>query len=213
MNNGQLHDDPLFRAVHDRLGDYEAPYDGADWDAMNRSLDQLPRTNRFKFRFNLNTLLALAGVAGAVALASYFIVNTKPEQQKPAVRIQPKVNPAPESTKETTTVAISTVASPPLQAETTSSAALLPVQLPRKQYRSQPTDTGNLRFGDQIDPLKGFVKNTQEKVDSLHTPTLPPPPIKNFLKKEIFPDPTRSAEQSNGSRTNDTLQSIDPKLH
>jgi hypothetical protein len=191
MNNGQLHDDPLFRAVQERLGDYEAPYNGADWDAMNRSLDQLPRTNRFRFRFSLNTMLALAGVAGAVALASYFILRTDTAKVKPAVVVQPKVQPAVKPAAPAPQPALAVVVQP--QQET--AAAMLPAKYSKKLFRASPADTGNLRFGDQIDPLKGFVRTTQEHVDSLVIPVTPPVPLDSFIKKEITPDEPDSGDQ------------------
>src|ERR1041385_6877028 len=68
MENGQLHDDKLFRAVHDRLSDYEAPANGADWDAMSRSLDNLPKTSRFQWKISLNSILVILGITGLSVL-------------------------------------------------------------------------------------------------------------------------------------------------
>ena len=88
MENGHLHDDKLFRAVHDRLSDYEAPYNGADWDAMSRSLDQLPKTARFQWKFSLDTLLIAIGVAGLSVIGYAFASHSgntaapKPEAVK-----------------------------------------------------------------------------------------------------------------------------------
>lgn len=210
MNNGQLHDDPLFRAVQERLGDYEAPYNGADWDAMNRSLDQLPRTNRFRFRFSLNTMLALAGVAGAVALASYFMLRTDTAKVAPTVVAQPKVRPAvkPETPASQPSLAVIVT---PQQQET--AAAMLPAKYSKKLFRASPADTGNLRFGDQIDPLKGFVRTTQEHIDSLVIPVTPPLPLDSFIKKEISPDSPESdkpLEPAKASSSGETEKTVDP---
>ncbi len=208
MNNGQLHDDPLFRAVQERLGDYETPYNGADWDAMSRSLDQLPRTNRFRFRFSLNTMLALAGVAGAVALASYFILRTDTVKAAPNTVAQPKVQPAvkPEtvvSSKPALAIAVT-------QPQQETAAAMLPAKYSKKLFRASPADTGNLRFGDQIDPLKGFVRNTQEHIDSLVIPATPPLPLDSFIKKGITPDSDNPQEPGNTSSSGETGTTVDP---
>lgn len=185
MNNGQLHDDPLFRAVQERLGDYETPYNGADWDAMSRSLDQLPKTNRFRFRFSLNMLLALAGATGAIVLATWLLTRsnttTQPVQEvvsKPASRYaQPAATPVPSAAA----IADNT---PSAQPET--AMAALPVRMQRKAYlHNNLPDISNLRFGDQIDPLRGFVNPTSEKMDTLHVPNQSPPPLDPFIKKAV----------------------------
>ncbi|MGL5891475.1 MAG: hypothetical protein ACRC3B_16415 [Bacteroidia bacterium] len=209
MNNGPLHDDPLFRAVQERLGDYETPYNGADWDAMSRSLDQLPRTNRFRFRFSLNTMLALVGVAGAVAIASYFILRTDTVKAPPAAIVKPNVQPAVPEIKPPQT--LTAVVAPQPGQETI--AAVVPVKFSRKLFRTEPSDTGNLRFGDQIDPLKGFVRSTQEHIDSLNTPAAPPPSLTPFINKEIVPDTPDTGnlpDQGNTIPSGDTGTTVVP---
>src|SRR5688500_18319575 len=89
MSNGQLHDDKLFQGLHDRLSDYEAPYDGADWDAMSRSLDKLPKSNNFRWKFSLNTIGIMLGIAGltvvGVVLASGPDKNPRPSDNSTSV--------------------------------------------------------------------------------------------------------------------------------
>ncbi|MCA6362220.1 MAG: hypothetical protein IM638_04235 [Bacteroidetes bacterium] len=182
MNNGQLHDDPLFRAVQERLGDYETPYDGADWDAMNRSLNQLPKNNRFRFRFSLNTVLALIGATGAIVLATWLLTRSDTAVQEVVAK------PAAKYTQPSHT----NTPSPPAIADNTPSVrpesimAALPVRVQRKTYlnQSQP-DVSNLRFGDQIDPLRGFVNPTSEKMDTLHVPDQSPPSLTPFIHKAV----------------------------
>lgn len=166
MNNGQLHDDSLLGAVHDRLSDLEVPYDGADWDAMRRSLDQLPRQNRF--RFSLNSVLLVVGLLSLSALGVWLwqrpagntqaaVRKAPPVVQPIALRPQPITQPtaAAPAAQTTTPVDLVALAAPPL----------------RKQFRQQSdTNIGSLRFGDMIDPAKGFVKPTHEVVDTLHVP-------------------------------------------
>jgi hypothetical protein len=210
MNNGPLHDDPLLRAVQERLGDYEAPYNGADWDAMNRSLDQLPRTNRFRFRFSLNTMLALAGVAGAVALASYFILRTDSAKVPSGIVAKPNVQPVAKPA-EPVQQPVLAVAVSQTQSETT--AAMIPAKFSKKLFRISPADTGNLRFGDQIDPLKGFVRSTQEHIDSLVIPVTKPVPLDSFIKKEIISngsDSNSPQETPNSSVPDEAKSQADP---
>lgn len=168
MENGHLHDDKLFRAVHDRLSDYDAPYDGADWDAMSRSLDKLPKTSRFQWKFSLNTLLVVAGVAG-LSLLGYAL--TKPGSARSAEQTVPQnpttqTSPAKQTalnTPASTTPLVSkdpgtTVSSPNTAPEQNSMAAVNP-NASKKKKDQIGTD---LLFGDQIDKRKGFIYRTQE---------------------------------------------------
>lgn len=175
MDNGQLHDDTLFRAVQQRLSDYETPYEGADWDAMRRSLDQLPQTtrNRFQFRFSMNALLIGAGVLVVALLGSYLLwrpSTTSTDQTK-----NPVINPAPAARQiqpgkppveqQLTTIPAQhqdSVIATAQQAPTT-----LTQSATQKPKTTKPIiDQGDLRFGDQIDPRKGFILPTHE-ADSL----------------------------------------------
>ena len=166
MSNGQLHDDKLFQGLHDRLSDYEAPYNGADWDAMSRSLDKLPKTNQFRWKFSLNTIGIVLGIVGltvlGVAIASGNGKSGNPpgnqtisvnQTTTPVVNVtQEKVTP-PEATSTVNTTSPET---------NTSSPEMNTVQDLNKPKKKQPTATVPFLFGDQIDPTKGFVYNTEE---------------------------------------------------
>jgi hypothetical protein len=187
MNNGPLHDDPLFRAVQERLGDYEAPYNGADWDAMNRSLNQLPKNNRFRFRFSLNTVLALIGATGAIVLATWLLTRSDTSQPVPDVAAKPAVNQSPSQAVSVALPPSAAVADHTPSAQPETIMAALPVRVQRKAYANnnnlQPPS--NFRFGDQIDPLRGFVNPTSEKMDTLHVPSQTPPPLDPYIKKAV----------------------------
>ncbi|TND10567.1 MAG: hypothetical protein FD123_209 [Bacteroidetes bacterium] len=73
MGNEQLHD-KLFQAARQHLKDHEEPFNGSDWDRMNRGLDQLPASRQFKFSFSLNSILVLVGVTG-LALGGYALLG------------------------------------------------------------------------------------------------------------------------------------------
>ncbi|HLG02446.1 MAG TPA: hypothetical protein VI731_02555 [Bacteroidia bacterium] len=172
MENGHLHDDKLFRAVQNRLSDYEVPYNGAEWNAMSRSLDKLPKTSRFHWRFSLNTLLAGLGVAG-LSILGYAVANHsgKPVEAaipvpvaqtvtyKNALQPQNELQPAP--VQENSEVAGSNG----------SSATALPEvgfafkSTEQKSAKDKPQ--GPLLFGDQIDRAKGFIKATKEDKEIL----------------------------------------------
>lgn len=195
MENGHLHDDKLFRAVHDRLSDYEAPSDGANWDAMSRALDSMPKTSSFKMKFSLNSILVIVGLVGVSALSFALVTNKGKvpdvKTEAHATAAEPKANtvvpvnntqqpnqntfassnemgfPANTNTAlttENTTTAQTDVAS------TNSNTALNPDGTQKK--RRNKTE---LRFGDQIDPKKGFIYNTKENKDVIETPVGPPP--------------------------------------
>lgn len=197
MENGHLHDDKLFRAVHDRLSDYEAPSDGANWDAMSRALDTMPKTSSFKMKFSLNSILVIVGLVGVSALSFALVTNKGKapvaKTETHATATEPKANPAvpvnntqPSSqnsfassnemglpantnaaltTENTTTTAAQTDV-----ASTNTNTAVNPDGTQKK--RRNKTE---LRFGDQIDPKKGFIYNTKENRDVVETPVGPPP--------------------------------------
>ena len=171
MENRHLHDDQLFRQLNERLGDYEAPYEAADWDAMNRSLDQLPKSNRFRWKFSLNNILIVLGITG-LSITGYLVGKSSAgvEQQAPI--------PAAEAALHTTSSAPAMTVNAPATTtdnnvlnETETVAATTPSVVNTSKKQS-PESRSDLRFGDQIDPLKGFVKPTHEdptvisKVDS-----------------------------------------------
>lgn len=173
MSNGQLHDDQLFQGLRDRLSDYEAPYDGADWDAMNRSLDKLPKTNQFRWKFSLNTIGILLGIAGLSVLGA-VIAQGNGKAAAPAENRNAATAPAaaPQSNipSVTTTVAMMPAAPESATENTAVNASLATGSIPamnsqkdltqpRKQTQQQDNQ---FRLGDQINPLKGFVYETQE---------------------------------------------------
>jgi hypothetical protein len=210
MNNGQLHDDPLFRAVQERLGDYEAPYNGADWDAMSRSLDQLPKNNRFRFRFSLNMLLALAGATGAIVLATWLLTrNDTTAQPVQDVAAKPAVKYTQPSVASTPTPAAIANNTPSARPE--SIMAVLPVRAQRKTYLNQTSPAvSNLRFGDQIDPLRGFVNPTSEIVDTLHVPVQSPPSLAPFFNKAVDSSADSNKNQENSNNNDRSSEDAQP---
>ncbi len=207
MENGPLHDDKLFRAVHDRLSDYEAPANGADWDAMSRSLDNLPKSSSFSFRWkiSLNSILVLLGIVGLSAIAFAVVnhsgnssANNSKEQisatpptanQNPNVRVNTSAPTAESKTatadqntfvsnnslgfsaiavssNEKTNVVPSTNAAPETNALTNADGSV----------KNKRKNKNQLLFGDQIDPKKGFIYNTQESQNLVTQPVVDPAP-------------------------------------
>jgi hypothetical protein len=186
MNNQQLHDDPLFRAAQERLSDLEVPYNGADWDAMNRRLDAQPKTSSFRWRYSLNGLLLALAISG-LAYGAYQWA-TRPEtpsmanqdlktQALPVTQKNNETPVVPVASNKLSTLALSGdpgVASlieqqtkPSFEATAKTSSLnkeTVVAMLPTKPSRVKPK--GGLLFGDQIDPRFGFVKQTLED-DSL----------------------------------------------
>jgi type IV secretory pathway VirB10-like protein len=195
MNNGQLHDDSLLGAVHDRLSDLEVPYDGADWDAMRRSLDQLPRQNRF--RFSLNSVLLVVGLLSLSALGVWLWQRPAGNTQAAVRKMPPTVQPVALKPQP---MAKPTTAAP--EAPTPTSVDLVALVAPplRKQFRQQSdTNIGSLRFGDMIDPAKGFIKPTHELMDTLHVPLTTTDPL--------FIDPVSGKVNPNLlKKTDDTIR-------
>jgi hypothetical protein len=208
MENGHLHDDKLFRAVHDRLSDYEAPANGADWDAMSRSLDSLPKNSRFSWKISLNSILLLVGVVGISAL-SYAVVthsgkNSSENKTNSQITIaqpqtettQPKVNPnpvVPVSNPQPANVDPNAFAnsnglgfSNPTNgivtqnenSQTTASSTSDRNSLTNADgtTKTKRKNKNQLLFGDQVDPKKGFIYNTQEKHEVLTQPVTDPIP-------------------------------------
>jgi len=88
MENGHLHDDKLFRAVHDRLSDYEAPSEGANWDAMSRALNSLPKSSAMRWKISLNSILLIVGIVGISAISYAVVSHTgNPGNKKPATEV------------------------------------------------------------------------------------------------------------------------------
>ena len=207
MENGQLHDDKLFRAVHDRLSDYEAPANGADWDAMSRSLDNLPKTSRFQWKISLNSILVILGITGLSVLCFAWAnhsgkpktnTNTIPvvsEKQNVPVTNTSLVNnaPSPQNATSSSSIPAQTSAvtvgnnNPAADANSNSlvstdnSAQPVSGTTADGKPRTKKHNSNDLYFGDQIDPRKGFIYNTQEDKNSLTAP----PPISN---PEVFYD-------------------------
>lgn len=173
MENGHLHDDKLFRAVHDRLSDYEAPYNGADWDAMSRSLDQLPKTSRVQWKISLNTLLIAIGVAGLSVIGYAFAShngNSPSPKQEAAKTETPVQNTSIASNTPVVVTHNDAVTAAPTdisqqQSQQMQSQALAVTDNNAAQNNGSTTQKrkqAKLLFGDQIDPKKGFIYNTQE---------------------------------------------------
>jgi hypothetical protein len=186
MENGQLPDDKLFRAVHDRLSDYEAPANGADWDAMSRSLDSLPKTARFQWRISLNSILVILGVTG-LSVIGYAVVThtghsgskqplqqvatqtTTPQPQVTSVALN-TMNQTPNTTSAFDTHQgsdFSAVANTtPAIADNSQMGLTSNVNTdgldPNAKTKKKKRDNNGLFFGDQIDPKKGFIYNTHE---------------------------------------------------
>ncbi|HET6991410.1 MAG TPA: hypothetical protein VFJ43_08810 [Bacteroidia bacterium] len=180
MENGHLHDDKLFRAVHDRLSDYEAPFNGADWDAMSRSLDALPKATRFQFKISLNSILVAIGVLGISALG-YALAShsgSSAEKSRPVATVKQNAVPVkqnitvnnsqnnsqPAATQQMqTSVPVDNSTSTMMNVdypENTNNTALLNSDLSGQKTKKH--DKNKLRFGDEIDPRKGFIYHTQE---------------------------------------------------
>lgn len=88
MGNEQLHD-PLLQAARNYLKDHEEPFDGSDWDRMEKSLDQLPKTRTFKWSYSLNTILVVVGVA-ALSWGAYAMLGSSSNAPTPAAAIKPQ---------------------------------------------------------------------------------------------------------------------------
>jgi hypothetical protein len=165
MKNGQLHDDKLFQGLHDRLSDYEAPYDGADWDAMSRELDKLPKSNPFRWKFSLNTIGIVLGIAGltaiGVVIASGNSNSTAPAAEKQNTTAAPatQVTSIPPEQHSESTVALTdaNVAAENAVASNQSSVSNQPLIKGDRKTQKSP-----FFFPDQIDPVKGFVYKTHE---------------------------------------------------
>lgn len=213
MSNGQLHDDKLFQGLHDRLSDYEAPYDGADWDAMSRSLDKLPKTNQFRWHFSLNTIGIMLGIVGLTVLGVVIAqgngnpsspaenrtpttTNVAPENKAPAVTTNPipaaslPANTSVVNTPEATSVAVQEINS---QKDLTK---------PRKTGK----DNNPFRLGDQIDPIKGFVYQTQDDpalINNKH----------DFQKPEVYYDIDETTGKTKKIYIQDTVNGVKEVNH
>jgi hypothetical protein len=165
MKNGQLHDDKLFQGLHDRLSDYEAPYDGADWDAMSRELDKLPKSNPFRWKFSLNTIGIVLGIAGltaiGVVMASGNSKQSATSSEKQEVTASPVVNTAPESSTPTAISTPATHSGPEAIGQSVADHANSNSEN-ESTGKDRKTQKSPFYFPDQIDPVKGFVYTTHE---------------------------------------------------
>lgn len=93
-----LHNDKLFQAAHDQLKDYEAPYDEAGWEKLNKALDKQPGGSRMRWNFSLNGVI-IAVAVGTLAFAGWKFFGSNSAPEKAAV---PAAQPA--TTVVTTTV-------------------------------------------------------------------------------------------------------------
>lgn len=213
MDNGHLHDDKLFRAVNERLSDYEAPYNGADWDAMSRSLDKLPKTSRFQWKISLNSLIvgvAIAGLSvlgytlaagnGSAAPAPQAIqeVNTSPGSKPvktslPATNLQAATT-MPEMTDGDAQTAVTATETNPM---VNSMADMMAGQQQSKTKRN----SSKLRFGDEIDPRKGFIYETREDKNIVNQAPVDKTPNTYYdleggkLKKIVIDSTTHTGEK------------------
>lgn len=207
MENGHLHDDKLFRAVHDRLSDYEAPSNGADWDAMSRALDSLPKTARYKWKISLNTILVIVGLMGVSAL-SFALVTKKGDapESKPTTQAivttpihtqEQKRTPAPVNHEQTVAPVqnsfadnnefgitnVSNVTTTNGNAATTNTTiaktdgSSTTAMMSADGSVKKRKKQNQLLFGDQIDPKKGFIYNTKENPNVITTPIDPAPNV------------------------------------
>ena len=194
MENGQLHDDKLFRAVHDRLSDYEAPANGADWDAMSRSLNNLPKTSRFQWKISLNSILVILGITGLSVLGFAWANHSgKPKTNSNAIPVasekqdvpvtntslvnnapaSQKINSSPVTTQTNQDVignnsALNTNPNPLVNVDNRTQS--VPGTAADGKTKTKKHNSNDLYFGDQIDPRKGFIYNTQEDKSSLTAP-------------------------------------------
>lgn len=171
MSNGRLHDDKLFQGLNDRLSDYEAPYDGADWDAMSRSLDKLPKTNQFRWKFSLNTIGIMLGIVGLTVLGVVIAQGngkpSTPAENRNVTTTQggndnvviPSVAGGQRPTNQP--AANSVVMNTPSVSDQAIPEMNTTKDLTQSKKRLQK-DENPFRFGDQIDPVKGAIYNTSE---------------------------------------------------
>jgi hypothetical protein len=179
MENGHLHDDKLFRTVHDRLSDYEAPSEGANWDAMSRALDNLPKSSGLRWKISLNSILLIVGILGISAI-SYAVAShtgntadkktTAPEA--PVVKQETNTNPVvPVSNPAPSNIMQNTVTDPNALANNNATGQEMQANIPAAEDALLPNTNpdgtkkhrkNQLVFGDQIDPKKGFIYGTHE---------------------------------------------------
>jgi hypothetical protein len=166
MNNGQLHDDKLFQGLHDRLSDYEAPYDGADWDAMSRELDKLPKSNPFRWKFSLNTIGIVLGIAGLTAIGVVMASgNSKPETSNPEKQEVTATPPVSNTVAQPSSNTVNTTFAVVPQEQTPSNSVVVTTDEAGKKTMingERKSTKSPYFFPDQIDPVKGFVYNTHE---------------------------------------------------
>ena len=170
MGKEQLQNDKLFRDINDRLNDYEAPSNGMEWDAMSRSLENVSSKMRFKFKITLSSILIFLGVSGSLTLGYLFIApsfvtseNVKLAPQRKNLEVAKgvvlnKPIPAPIQEQESATIKIKeeekNSIDKPIANELLNSTRV---------KKTIKVDKNGLKFGDQIDPRKGFIYNTTEK--------------------------------------------------
>jgi len=166
MGKEQLQNDKLFRDINDRLNDYEAPSNGMEWDAMSRSLENVSSKTRFKFKITLSSILIFLGVSGSLTLGYVFIAPSFVTSEN--VKLAPKRN--------NLEVAKGVVLNKPIPAQESATIKIkeeekISINKPTTNELLNPTrvkktikvDKNGLKFGDQIDPRKGFIYNTTEK--------------------------------------------------
>lgn len=208
MSNGQLHDDKLFQGLHDRLSDYEAPYDGADWDAMSRSLDKLPKTNQFRWKFSLNTIGIMLGIVGLTVLG-VVIAQGNGKPSSPAENRTPTTTTvAPENTSSAGTTNTNPQPNVPvntsvMNAPEATNVAVQEINTTKDltKPRKAGKDNNPFRLGDQIDPLKGFVYQTQDDpalINNQH----------EFKKPEVYYDIDETTGKTKKIYIKDTVNGV-----
>ena len=185
MENGPLHDDKLFRAVNDRLSNYEAPQEGANWDAMSRALNQLPKTARysFKWKISLNSILIAFGILSISILGFVWMGRDHGKDSKtstttiPVLQVKQNVPTTPtQNVVSTNTNITQNDASVLSENSLVSNADQITDNTNAFTHRKKKDlNTNGLYFGDQIDLRKGFIYHTQENSSlvSTHVDSIP----------------------------------------
>jgi hypothetical protein len=213
MDNGHLHDDKLFRAVNERLSDYEAPYNGADWDAMSRSLDKLPKTSRFQWKISLNSLIVGVAIAGLSVLG--YTLAAGNGSAAPAPQAMQEVKPSPRTVKTSlpaNTLQATTTAPQPTTVDPQTALTGSPGNNPmvntmadmmagQQQAGKSKRNSSKLRFGDEIDPRKGFIYETREDKNIINQAPVDKTPNTYYdleggkLKKIVIDSTTHTGEK------------------
>jgi len=195
MINNSTNNSKLDEVVKTTLTEYEAPFDGGDWNRMESMLNAAPKQGAFKWSGSLTAIV----VSVAVLAGGYFIYtsysSTKTNTTASPV-IENKTAPAP-ATKipvtipttpaVVTTPAITEEAATPLPPESTPviKEKVKEEKLTTKEEKVKPKKekaqnpaadehNGPVRvvgmsepiFGDMLDSSKGIIGETREKEET-----------------------------------------------